>query len=160
VDIFIVLYLFFVGMDPKACGTKFNFVARTMTKRIQSVDLNSRMLCFVFSVPNHVKVRFQNDKADTVVVSFSSLEGQALRYAVKCYTPTMASCWDEEVPFDQKSLSVSPLLPHTNYTFVVTTIAGGTGVLEKSVEESYSVRTVEAGELFFLFVYLCLRVFL
>ena len=103
------------------------------------------MVCFLNPVPNNVHVNFQN-KSGEITVNFASLEGSATKYGVGCLTPSNASCWHEGVTSDIGSIVIDNLLPYTTYTIVVTTTAGGTGVFEKSVSQSYQVGTLEAGQ--------------
>ena len=89
-------------------------------------------------------VNFQN-KSDQITVNFASLEGSATKYGVLCRTPGNTSCWDEVVTSNISNIIINKLVPYTTYTIVVMTTAGGTGVFEKSVSQSYEVSTLEAG---------------
>ncbi|XP_076467280.1 tyrosine-protein phosphatase 10D-like isoform X2 [Babylonia areolata] len=120
-------------------GQLYTVQAVTVSSSVDSDPITQKIL----TAPNNVKVAFQN-KSEEIVVGFTGLEGGATRFVVECRTPSNASCGVKGAASNANSTTMDNLVPFTTYTIVVTTVAEGRGVANKTATASYSVRTAEA----------------
>ncbi|XP_041352132.1 tyrosine-protein phosphatase 10D-like isoform X2 [Gigantopelta aegis] len=92
---------------------------------------------FIRTVPNSVPVMY-SPTANTVVITFGELQGNAERYVVQCEKGG-SSCWNQEYPVTTPQAIVRNLRPFTQYNIIVSTFAG-----KKSKSQTLSTKTKSA----------------